>query len=106
MVRAATAVASLAVILACAGPRSSAPPSAAAPDAAPRADASAVPVKDTVKVADSQLICRMERPTGSNIPKRVCFTQDQLDAMRAAAGDAHRRATQQTHVSPTTPGGN
>jgi hypothetical protein len=39
------------------------------------------------------LVCRSERPTGSNIVTRVCYTQEEIDAMSLSAQDAHRRAT-------------
>ncbi len=41
-----------------------------------------------------RLVCRTERPTGSNIPRRVCYSEEQLDEMSRAAQDAHRKATQ------------
>ncbi|HET6471547.1 MAG TPA: hypothetical protein VFG38_06870 [Pseudomonadales bacterium] len=34
---------------------------------------------------NSKLICKSERVIGSNIPKRVCRTQAQVDAERTAA---------------------
>lgn len=42
---------------------------------------------------ESKLICEMERPVGSNIPKRVCRTQAQIDKERADAQDRMRDAT-------------
>jgi hypothetical protein len=41
------------------------------------------------------LVCRTERPTGSNIPRRVCYTQEELDQTILEAQDAHRRALSQ-----------
>lgn len=80
--------------LACAAPRGSAPSSSASPSSG-------------AKVADAQsskprLICRTERPIGSNIPQRICYTQEQLDDMSQAAQDAHRRAVQ--NAGPTRSG--
>lgn len=85
MTRALAAVALLA--LACAGP-SRTTTAAPAPQAAPaqKADAAAAPAK-------SRLICRTERPTGSNYPRRVCYREEEVDAASMAAQDAHRRAT-------------
>ncbi len=68
----------------CAAPRSSAPSSSASAPLAQAAPAQSQP----------QLICRMERPTGSNIPQRVCRTQEEIDAMSLSAQDAIRKATQ------------
>jgi hypothetical protein len=42
---------------------------------------------------DDKLICEMERPVGSNIPKRVCRTQAQIDREREAAQDKMRELT-------------
>jgi hypothetical protein len=42
---------------------------------------------------ESKLICEMERPVGSNIPKRVCRSQAQIDKERAQAQDQMREAT-------------
>ena len=39
---------------------------------------------------EAKLICEMERPVGSNIPKRVCRTQAEIDRERAAAQDKIR----------------
>lgn len=72
--------------LACAAPRGSAPSSSASPASGAQAANAQSP--------KPQLICRTERPTGSNIPQRICYTQEELDAMSQAAQDAHRRAMQ------------
>jgi hypothetical protein len=37
----------------------------------------------TVKPAD-KLVCKRERPTGSRLTKKICRTQSQIDAERAA----------------------
>ena len=42
---------------------------------------------------ESKLICEMERPVGSLIPKRVCRTQAQIDKERADAQDQMREAS-------------
>ena len=65
---------------ACEAPRSSGPASGAAPAAA---------------TADSALVCRTERPIGSNIPRRVCYTQEELDRTSLEAQDSFRRALSQ-----------
>jgi hypothetical protein len=48
---------------------------------------------DKTSHEDSKLICEMERPVGSNIPKRVCRTQAQIDKERAEAQDQMREAS-------------
>ncbi len=91
MIRAAALVASLA--LACAGPsRSTTPPSAAGSGPPAKSEGAADPAK-------SPLVCRMERPTGSNYPRRVCYRQEDIDAASIAAQDAHRRAVS-SHSQP------
>jgi hypothetical protein len=43
----------------------------------------------------TMLVCSMERPTGSNIPKRVCRTQEIADKDRRDAEElAHRAQVQ------------
>jgi len=42
---------------------------------------------------DNKLICQTERPVGSNIPKRVCRTQAQIDKERAEAQEQMLEAT-------------
>lgn len=88
MIRIAAVAAAL-LATACAGTRGTS--TSAASGSGP---ASAQPV-----AAKDQLICRYERPTGSNIPTRVCYTQEQLDEMSQATQDALRRATQ-TRAQP------
>tara|TARA_B100000886_G_scaffold158027_1_gene107706 strand:+ start:1674 stop:1922 length:249 start_codon:yes stop_codon:yes gene_type:complete len=41
--------------------------------------------------SDSDLICRIEEITGSNIRKKVCYTQKQIERQREAAQEALRR---------------
>lgn len=84
MMRTVCAVAFLG--LACAAPSRTTAPASGTASAAPAR-------KDTGAVATSPLICRTERPTGSNYPRRVCYRQEDLDATSQAAQDAHRRAT-------------
>ncbi len=78
----------LSISSACAGASSSAAPSGAAsapqPAATPAAVATAGP--------KSKVICRTERPLGSNIARTVCNTQEELDAQSQAAQDAMRLA--------------
>ena len=47
-----------------------------------------------VAADDQKLICQMERPVGSNIPKRVCRTQAQIDRERESAQDKMREMQQ------------
>lgn len=47
-----------------------------------------------VAAEDQKLICQMERPLGSNIPKRVCRTQAQIDRERDSAQDKMREMQQ------------
>lgn len=46
---------------------------------------------------DDKLICEMERPVGSNIPKRVCRTQAQIDRERDAAQEKIRELSRTTN---------
>ena len=41
--------------------------------------------------SDSDLICRIEEITGSNIRKKVCYTQKQIERQREVAQEALRR---------------
>jgi hypothetical protein len=41
-------------------------------------------------VPDTMLVCTWERPTGSNIPERVCRTEVQMERERQSAQDAIR----------------
>jgi hypothetical protein len=58
-----------------AGPGFSAPPRAEAPG----------PASSTARAEPIQVVCRMERPTGSNIAKRVCWRKDDLERVRQDA---------------------
>jgi hypothetical protein len=82
----------LALASACAGP------SATVGGSAPlKAQAGAAQPGVTTATPDSQkLICTSERPVGSNIPKKVCRTQEQIDRERDAAQDKMREMSQ-TH---------
>ncbi len=84
MIRTAT-LATLLGLAACAAPSRTAAPAAGSTSAAPVK-------KDGGAVAENPLVCRTERPIGSNYPRRVCFRQDELDAAAAKAQDDHRRA--------------
>jgi hypothetical protein len=77
---------------ACAAHRSSTSSASASPASGAQAG--------SAKGSGSQIVCRTERPTGSNIMKRVCFSEDELDAAAAAAQDDHRRAIQKASVQP------
>ena len=80
------------LLLASACATSSAPAGASAL----KAQSSATPQAGTAAVAaeDQKLICEMERPVGSNIPKRVCRTKAQMDREREAAQDKMRELQQ------------
>ena len=78
---------------ACAANRSRASSASASP--APGAQAATV-----AKGTEPQLVCRNEYPTGSNIPKRVCYAEDELDAAGPAAQDDLRRAMQKASAQP------
>lgn len=68
--------------------------SAPAGSSALKAQTSATPQSKTVAADDDdKLICEMERPVGSNIPKRVCRTKAQMDREREAAQEQMREAT-------------
>jgi hypothetical protein len=47
------------------------------------------------KKAKPLVLCRTERPTGSNIMTRVCYTEEEVDTMDPAAQDLLRRQIQQ-----------
>ncbi len=78
---------------ACAGNPRQAPAAAnaTAPKAAARAAAPA-------PAPSSGIICAMERPTGSNIAKRVCWLEEDLARSREQSQDLLRRAAQQGSV--------
>ena len=99
-----TALALVFLSTACAAPRSSgsATTTPAAAGAEPRSGpvSGATPTAAQAGHAKSSLVCRYECPTGSNIPQRVCYTQDALDESAAAAQDALRRAIQQGTMEP------
>jgi hypothetical protein len=43
-----------------------------------------------VASGDQKLVCSTERPVGSNIPKRICRTPEQIERERQAAQDKIR----------------
>jgi hypothetical protein len=77
----------LAVALACASPAVA----VAADDKAHDAEASAAKPAESQAPADkhdkNHQVCRMETATGSVMPKRVCHTVAELDAMQAQAAE-------------------
>lgn len=80
----------LALASACAGPSATAGGGAALKAQAGTAQSSApgaVP-------EEQKLICAMERPVGTNIPKRVCRTPEQIERERDAAQDKMRNLQQ------------
>jgi hypothetical protein len=50
----------------------------------------------TTASGEQKLVCSTERPVGSNIPKRVCRTPEQIEREREAAQDKIRSMSQQT----------
>ena len=53
--------------------------------------ASEVSEESASNESDSDLICRIEEITGSNIRKKVCYTQKQIERQREVAQEALRR---------------
>ena len=91
MTRSILALASILVVAsACAGP------SATAGGNAPlKAQAATAPASAPAAVAQEQKpVCAMERPVGSNIPRRVCRTPEQIEREREAAQDTMRNLQQ------------
>lgn len=70
-----------------------APPAATPREAPPGGTADALAAAKAP--APTKVVCRTERPTGSNIAKRVCWREEDLEAMRLQAQDFMRRAMQQ-----------
>lgn len=80
----------LTLSLACAStPR---PPAAKAGPAV----ASATPQQAQQGPKREKVVCEWERPTGSNIPERVCRTQTTIDETRLRTQDEMRAASHQT----------
>lgn len=46
--------------------------------------------------AQPQQVCTMEKPMGSQIPKRVCRTTSQIEAERSSAASTYREAIRST----------
>ena len=46
--------------------------------------------------AQPQQVCTMEKPMGSQIPKRVCRTEGQIEAERSSAASTYREAIRST----------
>ena len=82
----------LALASACAGP------SATAGGKAPlKAQAGAAqPATPGAAPEEQKLVCAMERPVGSNIPRRVCRTPEQIEREREAAQEKMRGLSQGT----------
>jgi hypothetical protein len=60
-------------------------------------EAPGVPLTTMMVPADeNRLICRRERTLGSNIPRRVCRTQRQIDAEKAAGQESLRVLSNRT----------
>lgn len=62
---------------------------ALAQEVAPAAPQDAQP---TVQTPPEEKICTLERTTGSNIPRKVCLTREQRDAMRMQSQQEMRNA--------------
>lgn len=75
--------------LACAAPSRT---SERAAGAAPAAPADEGARKLHTADARNPVVCRMERPIGSNYARRVCFRQEDLDRSAREAQDAIRQA--------------
>ncbi len=92
----AALAAALVAALACAGPKAetASRPAAAAPLAAAAGQAQAPAAKPAG--AKDDLVCTMEKPVGTNIARRVCRRQEDVDTERAATQDDLWRATQQS----------
>lgn len=97
MIRAAT-LAALALLAACAGGRTAAPTPQAAAAAQGQAGQPTPPPKDAV--AKVNVVCHTERPIGSNIAKRVCYREDDLEKARARTQDDLVRMLQQGSAQP------
>jgi hypothetical protein len=65
-----------------------------------KAASAATPQAATGKAAAPLVLCRPERPTGSNIMTRVCYSEDDLGALDPAAQETLRRAQQQGSYQP------
>jgi hypothetical protein len=72
-------MASAAVLMACAGASNQVKPQSKEPQSA---EAKAAAEQD--KKDEAKLVCVWERPTGSNIPERVCRMPEQMDEQREA----------------------
>ena len=63
------------------------PDSAAKPVQAGSGPAPAAAAQPAEAPADGRIVCQMERPTGSNIPERVCRWQPAVDSERMQTQD-------------------
>jgi hypothetical protein len=71
-------------LMACAGSKPAKSPSATAASTRP-ASSEAKAAAEQEKKDEAQLICDYEKPTGSNIPEKVCRMREQIEADRDAA---------------------
>ncbi len=80
----------LAVVVACVSAACAAPSRASSGSLASRATSPAPPSASLASAAGTRekVFCQMEKPTGSNLSRKVCRTQDQIDAESQAAQDA------------------
>mgnify|MGYP004146528929 FL=1 len=65
--------------------------------------ASEVSEESASNESDSDLICRIEEITGSNIRKKVCYTQKQIERQREVAQEALRRRSSTGSASNPNP---
>jgi hypothetical protein len=65
-----------------------------------KAASAAAPQGATAKASAPNILCRIERPTGSNIMTRVCYSEEDIDALAPAAQEELRRALQQGSYQP------
>jgi len=50
--------------------------------------------------SNSNLICKVEEITGSNIKKKVCYTKQQIERQREVAQEALRRSSGGARSNP------
>ena len=53
--------------------------------------------------SNSNLICKVEEITGSNIKKKVCYTKQQIERQREVAQEALRRRSSAGNASNPNP---
>ena len=67
------------------------PATPGAATATPAAPAAVAEQPVEAKPAPSKLICRREKPVGSNRPEKRCYTREQLDEANAASQRMYER---------------